>query len=183
MRWSFRIDGAHGQEAAQSKTVRPWLILFFMAAVFGFMGLVFHFVSDSAAGDAALLEAEGKPAVATVTDQRVVESRDKDSDGDTRITVNYYITLSFKPEGDSAEVQTEALVPKARYDVLGVGDQVDIFYAASRPTLIELTRGETAANAGILRLVSYILWAVALGLAVLGVSLWRRARPKEDPVI
>lgn len=183
MRGSFRIVGSDGQQVGHSTTQRPWLILFAMAAVFGLIGVVFHFVAGAVAGDAALLAAEGKSAQATVIDQRIAETRDRDSDGDTRITITYFLTLTFKPAGDSAEVETEVSVPKDRFNALGEGDAVEIFYAPSRPTLIEFTRGETASNAGILSLISYLMGAVGLGLAILGVGLWRRARPSQEPAI
>lgn len=175
MQFSFQSDIGVGTQRTFS--VRPSLILYFIAAIMLLFAVVFHFAAGSVAREAELLAAEGKEAEATVTDRRVVESRDvkRDSDGDTRIEtdIDYYLTLVFAT-ADGTTVEIEKSVSNHVFNKHDTGDTLSIRYASSDPTVTEFEKGSREGEADIFKWLSWGFGALCVVLVGAGVMLRRK---------
>ena len=125
------------------------------------------FASFGNAVTAARFEAEGQPAIATVTERYSQVSTD--SDGDR--TVTYYLTFAYTTAAGEAVLLNRS-VPVAVYDAVQVGGAWQLRYLQSNPRRVELREGDFARGASSLR-----WFALAVGIGWLGLLWWvaRRA--------
>jgi hypothetical protein len=128
-------------------------------------------------GDAQALATEGVEVQATVTDRRIVEERDRQSDGDVRTTTKYYFGLSFQT-ADGTDVQIEELVGRDQYEAVESGGTIALFYLPTRPDFVEFNRGDKLKATGFLRWMGLGLLALAIVLA--GVTVFLKRRPAAE---
>lgn len=110
-------------------------------------------------GAAQRFEAEGRPAVAVVTEKRVTESRD--SDGDR--TVTYWLTLDYVT-GGGEEISHATTVGSGVYRGAEEGVEMEIWYLESDPRRVEVTKGENAGSARVFQVISLVFGVIWLGL-------------------
>jgi Protein of unknown function (DUF3592) len=131
--------------------------------------------------DAKLLAAEGREIEAEVLNRRIVETIEYDRDTGSnsnssfdrqRKKTTHYVTLAYNPS-ENERIEMETSVSQSRYQALGNGAKVKIFYAPSNPQLIEFEKGEKAGEAKLFSWISIGLMVVAVGMAALGIYLRR----------
>lgn len=132
-----------------------WIVLI-VGAVLLVLTLVGHFILVTA----QRFEAEGREAVATVTEKYTTES--VDSDGDR--SISYWLTLDYQTRAGE-EITTSRIVRRSEYRRAEVGGELALLYLESAPERTELTRGSHARGARVLQIVALavgVLWLAAL---------------------
>lgn len=140
--------------------------------VLGLVAGVLLLFAGAAQRDSWLLAVEGVTVQAEVIDLRSKQS-DRHRRGRTQHSTSYVVTLGFVAEG-TGPVMVEKSVSRRQYFQLGVGRQLTIRYARSRPHLIELRPGDAAMDA----VIAWLLAAMAVCLAI-GSAGWAW-RPRQD---
>ncbi|MCX7287963.1 MAG: DUF3592 domain-containing protein [Rhodobacterales bacterium] len=148
-------------------------ILFGMAAIFLVVATVIFLAGRSAAADARLLAAEGVPAVATITNRTVTETRSRDTQERWKTTTSYSVELAFTT-ATGKSVTVERFVDKGRFDSLREGAEVEIFYLPSRPDLVGFEKGSASAGLGILWVFVGVFGLIGVGIGWLGLALRRQ---------
>lgn len=157
------------------------LVLFLIAGILALVAGGMFLAAGALDADAALLAREGQEVQAEVLDRRITERIEVDRDKDLnsplreRKVTTYHLRLAYVTAAGE-RIETEVAVSRARYEAAETGGALRLFYAPSKPTVIEFERGEAAAEARAFRWVFWGLGVLSLGLAGLGVWLRRRER-------
>ncbi|MGZ9811055.1 hypothetical protein ACXN5S_11375 [Pseudoroseicyclus sp. H15] len=116
------------------------------------------------AGDARLLAEEGVRVEAEVMSKRSEDVYDNDVD-------RYFLTLQM-PRGDDLQA-AETEVEPGLYDSAEIGDRIEVTYAPSRPSLIDIEAGASRGQARTFTILAGL--AALFGLAMIGSGLRRVA--------
>ncbi len=177
MRVSFSSHTGHSRRFP----VAPSIILYVMSAIFLIVSGAMYWASGAVGEDAKRLAAEGQEIEAEVIGRRIVEKIEYDRDSNSnsnssfnreRKTTTYYVTIAYNPTGNE-RIEKETTVSRSRYEALGDGAKVKIFYAPSDPQLIEFEKGEKAGEAKFFFWISLVVGTLAVGLLGLGLYLRR----------
>jgi len=146
-----------------------------------FACLILALTSAQGMARADLFDAEAQETAGTVLDQRIEVSYDSDGD-ETR---SYILTVRFELR-DGTPIQVDKSVGSERYHTHPVTSRIPLWYLASAPDVIEFERGETRANAEIVRILAYVAGVIGIGLAAWPLRrLWsaRQARRRGTPEV
>ncbi len=156
-----------------------WIVL-----ITGVLLVVFTLISHFNLKTAKRYEAEGRRVVALITTKEKTVRRD--SDGDRK--VSYWLTLEFVA-GLGEAITVRQSVGKGQYNSLQEGDELPLFYLASKPGKVELTQGSHRKGARITQwfaLIAGLIWLAALwiigGWAVSAVRA-RRFGPRKEAMV
>ncbi len=127
--------------------------------------LILTLVSHFTLRTAERFDAEGVEAVGTVLGRDIRISRDSDGD-ETR---SYFVKVGFTPNG-GAPLTVEQNTDAATHDRSAIGTPITLWYLASEPNMIELSRGENRSASAVTQGIALVFGVVFL------VALWVPAR-------
>ena len=147
-----------------------------VAGVLALLGTLILLVGLLANARQDQLEADGKPATATVIDKERKVTRNRnyspsDPSKGPRENITFDLTLRFTPEGEDLREVTGA-VYEQQFQETEIGDEVGVIYSASDPGVwdwagVERSRGPANAAlyiGGFLIFIALIIVAKAFGL-------------------
>lgn len=121
--------------------------------------LVMALIGQLMFNTAKRFDAEGRHALALVTEKYITESTD--SDGDKTIT--RWLDLEFSTNAGERVAMSKS-VSQGEYHRAIEGEKIDLWYLESAPQKVEITRGSNAQGARIMQIVMMVLGAIWLGL-------------------
>ncbi|EBA09635.1 hypothetical protein SSE37_07503 [Sagittula stellata E-37] len=127
--------------------------------------LILTLVSHFTLRTAERFDAEGIETVGTVLGRDIRVSHDSDGD-ETR---SYFVKVRFTPDG-SAPLTVEQNTDAATHDRSAIGTPVTLWYLASEPDTIELSRGETRTASAVTQGIALVFGTIFLA------ALWVPAR-------